>query len=141
MGQVLSLLVAALATFAAAPAPRPGATVKVLKTGYGRILVDGKGRTLYLFTHDKGSRSRCYDACADAWPPFLTHGEPTGRSGADAQLVGTTRRKGGARQVTYKGRPLYYYVGDRKPGQVLCQAANEFGGYWYVVAPSGAAIT
>jgi predicted lipoprotein with Yx(FWY)xxD motif len=42
--------------------------------------------------------------------------------------------------VTYVGHPLYYYVGDRRPGQVLCQAVAEFGGTWYVVAPNGQAI-
>jgi predicted lipoprotein with Yx(FWY)xxD motif len=57
-----------------------------------------------------------------------------------AALLGVTRRNDGRLQVTYAGHPLYYYVGDKRPGQVLCQAVTEFGGTWYVVAPDGRAI-
>jgi predicted lipoprotein with Yx(FWY)xxD motif len=52
-------------------------------------------------------------------------------------LLGTSRRRDGRLQVTYNGRPLYFYVGDKKPGQVLCQNVDEFGGTWLVVRPSG----
>jgi predicted lipoprotein with Yx(FWY)xxD motif len=120
--------------------PRKGKFVKVAKTRYGRILVDGRGFALYLFTRDKGRKSRCYGACATAWPPFLTKGAPRYGKGAKRGRLGTTRRQGGKRQVTYRGHPLYYYEGDKQPKQVLCQAVQEFGGYWYVVAPSGRAI-
>jgi predicted lipoprotein with Yx(FWY)xxD motif len=51
-------------------------------------------------------------------------------------LIGTTRRADGRRQVTYAGRPLYYYVGDGK-GRILCQNVTEFGGDWLVVRGSG----
>ena len=61
--------------------------------------------------------------------------------GADRKLIGTTRRRDGRRQVTYRGHPLYYYASDRKPGQVTCQNVAEYGGTWLVVAPSGNAIT
>jgi predicted lipoprotein with Yx(FWY)xxD motif len=57
--------------------------------------------------------------------------------GARQSLVGTTRRRDGQRQITYNGRPLYYYVGDKSPGQILCQDVNEFGGTWLVVHPNG----
>jgi predicted lipoprotein with Yx(FWY)xxD motif len=119
---------------------RKGKFVKVAKTRYGRILVDGRGFALYLFTRDKGRKSRCYGACATAWPPFLTKGAPRYGKGTKRGRLGTTRRRGGRRQVTYRGHPLYYYEGDKQPRQVLCQAVQEFGGYWYVVAPSGRAI-
>src|SRR5712691_7270403 len=46
-------------------------------------------------------------------------------------------RRDGQRQITYNGRPLYYYVGDKSPGQILCQNLNEFGGTWLVVDPNG----
>jgi predicted lipoprotein with Yx(FWY)xxD motif len=115
-------------------------TVKVVKTRYGRILADGSGRALYLFTRERGSTSRCYGDCADAWPVFYARGKVRAGSGTDRDLIGTTRRKGGRRQVTYKGHPLYYYVTDRKAGQVTCQNVTEFGGTWLVVAPSGNAI-
>jgi predicted lipoprotein with Yx(FWY)xxD motif len=125
----------------AQPKPRTGKFVKVMKTQYGRILVDGKGKALYLFTRDKGAGSRCSGDCAGRWPPFITRNAPRAGKGARERALGTVRRAGGGRQVTYRGHPLYYYEGDRLPGQVLCQAVLEFGGYWYVVAPSGKAIT
>jgi predicted lipoprotein with Yx(FWY)xxD motif len=120
---------------------RKGASVKVMDTRYGRMLFDGRGRALYLFTRERGSaRSRCYADCATAWPPFLTRGRPRAGNGARSALLGTTRRRDGKTQVTYNGHPLYYYVTDRKPGQVTCQDVTEFGGTWLVVSPSGTAI-
>jgi len=119
---------------------RRGASLKVMNSRYGRMLFDGKGRALYLFTREPTSRSRCYGDCAVAWPPFLTKGKPRARSGVKSSLLGTTRRRDGKTQVTYAGHPLYYYVDDREPGQVLCQDVVEFGGTWLVVSPSGSAI-
>jgi predicted lipoprotein with Yx(FWY)xxD motif len=119
---------------------RGGASVKVMRSRYGRVVFDGRGRALYLFTRDRTSRSRCYGDCATAWPPFLTSGEPRARGAARSRLLGTTRRRDGKAQVTYRGQPLYYYVGDRKPGQILCQDVVEFGGTWLVVSPSGRAV-
>jgi predicted lipoprotein with Yx(FWY)xxD motif len=120
---------------------RRGASVKVMDTRYGRMLFDGRGRALYLFTRETGqSRSRCYGDCATAWPPFLTRGKPRARAGVKASLLGTTKRRDGKTQVTYRGQPLYYYITDTKPGQVTCQDVTEFGGTWLVVAPSGQAI-
>jgi predicted lipoprotein with Yx(FWY)xxD motif len=124
----------------AADAARRGASVKVMNSRYGRMLFDGRGRALYLFTRERTSRSRCYGECAVAWPPFLTRGKPQARGGVKSRLLGTTRRRDGKTQVTYRGQPLYYYVDDRRPGQVLCQDVVEFGGTWLVVSPSGAAI-
>jgi predicted lipoprotein with Yx(FWY)xxD motif len=115
-------------------------TVKVMKTRYGRILVDGRGRALYLFTRERGSKGRCYGACAEAWPVFFARGKVRAGTGANGRLIGTTRRRDGRRQVTYAGHPLYYYVTDRKPGQVTCQNVVEYGGTWLVVAPNGRAI-
>jgi predicted lipoprotein with Yx(FWY)xxD motif len=121
--------------------PKPaGKQVKVSGSAYGKILFDGRGRALYLFTHDSGTRSRCYGACATAWPPFLTKSDPRAGRGVKQSLLGTTRRSDGAKQVTYAGHPLYYYVGDTRPGQVGCQAALEYGGYWYVVRGDGTAV-
>src|SRR5262245_39443593 len=82
----------------------------------GRIIVDGTGRTLYLFEKDKHHRSACYGACTRYWPPLLTHGKPMARAGVKQRLLGTTRRKNGSMQVTYAGHPLYRYVADTKPG-------------------------
>jgi predicted lipoprotein with Yx(FWY)xxD motif len=112
-------------------------SVTVRKSAYGTILFDGRGRALYAFTRDAGKRSRCYGACAKSWPPYLVSGRVRARAGAKGSLLGTTRRADGRRQVTYAGRPVYFYVGDRKPGQVLCQNVGEFGGVWLVLRPSG----
>jgi predicted lipoprotein with Yx(FWY)xxD motif len=123
----------------AAAARRTGATVAIRASQYGRILVDGSGRTLYLFTRESGPQSKCYGDCASAWPPYLTTGAPIAK-GAQAALLGTTRRTDGSLQVTYRGHPLYYFIDDHKAGDITCQATPEFGGTWYVVAPSGTAI-
>ncbi|TML95442.1 MAG: hypothetical protein E6G10_28320 [Actinobacteria bacterium] len=115
-------------------------TVTVGRSAFGRILFDGRGRALYLFTREKTETSQCYGACAKAWPPFLTRGRPSAARGARSSLLGTARRSDGTTQVTYRGHPLYYYVGDRRPGQVLCQGVVQFGGTWFVVSPSGRAV-
>jgi len=112
-------------------------TVAIKSSGLGRILVDAKGRTLYLFEKDKGTTSSCYGACASGWPPYTTTGAPQAGSGAAASLLGTTTRTDGTTQVTYKGHPLYYFVGDTKPGEVTGEGVNAFGAKWYVLAPSG----
>lgn len=119
---------------------RRGRAIKVMNSRYGRMLFDGHGRAIYLFTRETGSRSRCYGQCAVAWPPVFTRGRPRARAGADKDLLGTTRRRDGRRQVTYNGHPLYYYVTDTKPGQITCQDVVEFGGTWLVVDPAGDAI-
>jgi predicted lipoprotein with Yx(FWY)xxD motif len=115
-------------------------SVEVHPSRYGRILTDGGGRTLYLFTRERSAHSRCYGACAKAWPPLIAHGPPRAGRGTRRSLLGTTRRRGGSRQVTYRGHPLYYYVGERRAGEILCQNVVEFGGTWLVVSPSGRAI-
>jgi predicted lipoprotein with Yx(FWY)xxD motif len=117
------------------------ATVKVAQTGLGKILVDSKGRTLYLFKHDSGKKSRCSGACAAAWPPLRASGKPTAGSGARASMLGTTKRSDGKPQVTYNGHPLYRFQGDKKPGDTNGQGINAFGGLWWAVSSSGKQIT
>jgi predicted lipoprotein with Yx(FWY)xxD motif len=111
--------------------------VLVKASSFGRILFDGRGFVLYGFTRDSRGKSRCGGACARAWPPYVVKSPPRAGLGVAARLLGTTRRTDGSLQVTYAGRPLYYYVGDRKPGQILCQNVAEFGGVWRVVRPTG----
>src|SRR5213076_1881373 len=96
---------------------------------------------LYAFTRDGRGKSRCTGACAKAWPPYIVTSRPRPAAGVGAARVGTTRRADGSLQATYAGRPLYYYVGDRKPGQILSQNVLEFGGHWRVVRPTGALVT
>jgi predicted lipoprotein with Yx(FWY)xxD motif len=114
------------------------ATLTVRSTRFGRVLFDGRGRALYAFTRDRrGGPSQCYGACAAAWPVYFAKGSVRAGTGVKQSLLGTIRRRGGRLQVTYNGWPLYYYVGDRRPGQILCQNVREFGGLWLVVRPSG----
>ena len=132
------LVLALLAGVAAAPAPRPAVAVE--PSAYGRILFDGRGFVLYAFTRDAHGTSACSGACAKAWPPFVVKTRPRSGAGLAGRRLGTTRRSDGSLQATYAGRPLYYYVGDRKPGQILCQNATEFGGVWRVVRPNGSLV-
>ena len=104
---------------------------------FGRILFDGRGFVLYAFTKDPRGRSVCTGACAKAWPPYIVRSAPQAGAGVRRNLLGTTRRADGRVQVAYNGRPLYYYVGDRAPGQILCQNVSEFGGLWLVARPNG----
>jgi predicted lipoprotein with Yx(FWY)xxD motif len=139
---VLAGALAALAFASSAETKKEGVrgTLTVRSSEYGRILFDGRGFVLYGFTADKRRRSVCAGACAKAWPPYITTGTPRAERGVKTSLLGTIRRANGKRQVTYAGRPLYYYVGDRRPGQILCQDVFEFGGDWLVVRPSGALV-
>jgi predicted lipoprotein with Yx(FWY)xxD motif len=121
---------------AAPPAAAASPTLTARSSDYGRILFDGADRALYAFTRDPRSRTTCYGACATAWPPYIVSGTLTAGAGTSRSLFGTIRRRDGKRQLTYDGKPLYYYVHDG-PGQVLCQNVLEFGGLWLVVRPSG----
>ena len=108
----------------------------MLKTDQGSAgiwLTDSAGRTLYLYTKDKGTTSACYGACATAWPPLLTTG-PVSISGkyTVASDLGTITRTDGTKQVTYGGHPLYYYEGDSAPGQTKGQGV---GGVWFLIGP------
>jgi predicted lipoprotein with Yx(FWY)xxD motif len=123
----------------ASPAParaRRGVTVRAVRSQYGTILANGAGKAFYLFDKERSATSECYGDCAAAWPPVLTNGHPVAGPGVRAGLIGTTRRSDGRLQVTYRGRPMYYYVAD-SPGRVLCHDVVEFGGRWLVVKPDG----
>ena len=139
---VVTAIVAAAAAAIALAGGTTGAGTKVAigKTGVGRILVDSKSISLYDFPPDKGTTSVCYGACAALWPPVLTHGKPVAGPGVRASLLGTTKRKDGKLEVTYNGHPLYYWVGDHKPGQTTGQGLNQFGGPWWVLSPAGKEI-
>ncbi len=126
------------------PSPSPaanGTTIAVASNAkLGQILVDAAGKTLYLFVADSGSSSTCYTTCAQIWPPVLTSGPPQAGTGASASLLGTTTRNDGKTEVTYAGHPLYYFVQDKAMGDATGKGVNGFGGPWWVVSPSGAAV-
>jgi predicted lipoprotein with Yx(FWY)xxD motif len=124
-----------------APASAGAAAVKTTSGDLGTFLVDSSGRTLYLWKADKGSASMCSGACAQAWPPLTTKSKPQAGGGVKASLLGTTKRSDGTLEVTYAGHPLYYFAGDSGPGSTSGQASKGFGADWFVVAPTGHAIT
>lgn len=143
---VLAIVLVVAATFAAGSGVARGAagsqaTLTVRSSQYGSILFDGRGRALYAFTRDRrAGTSRCYGACAKKWPVYFAGSRLLAGKGVKKSLIGTTKRRDGRRQITYNGRPLYYYSGDKSPGQVLCQNVPEFGGTWLVVRPSGTLV-
>jgi predicted lipoprotein with Yx(FWY)xxD motif len=112
-------------------------TVAVRSSDLGKILVDGSGRTVYLFEKDKGSRSACSGACAASWPPVTVSGTPKPGPGISAKLLGTTRRSDGTMEVTYAGHPLYRYSGDAKAGDTNGEGSTAFGAAWYTLDGAG----
>ena len=119
-----------------AAAGRRGPLVRLRESQFGPVLFDGRDRALYLFTRDPRRQSRCYGACAAAWPPFYAKTKPRAARGIDKDLLGTVERRDGRRQVTYRGQPLYFYVDDPR-GQVLCNDVVEFGGTWFALTAAG----
>jgi len=128
------------AAFAAGNSGARPATVSTAHTGLGRIIVNGQGRTLYLFEKDRRGHSACSGACMSFWPPLLTHGKPIAANGARRALLGTIRRSDGTRQVTYAGHPVYRFKLDSKRGQTNGQGLNDFGGGWDALTPAGKKI-
>jgi predicted lipoprotein with Yx(FWY)xxD motif len=114
LGIAALVAAAAVLTTSALAGSQSGAAVKVGSSSLGRILVDSHGKTLYLWAHDRGSRSTCYGACATCWPPLLTVGKPRALSGARSALLGTSRRTDGRMQVTYHGHRLYLLLRRRQ---------------------------
>jgi len=144
-GSTLALVAIALAFAAGSATPSASAggraaNVLAANSSLGRIVVDGKRHTLYLFEKDKRGRSSCYAACAAYWPPALTHGKPIAGTGVRRSLIGTTRRRDGAIQLTYAGHPLYRYAGDSRPGQTSGAGLQDFGGGWDPISPAGKKI-
>ncbi len=136
---IAASIVAALA-LAGGSGKTGGTRIDVANSRLGRILVDSKGITLYDFVADKGATSVCYGACTALWPPVITKGKPIAGPGVRASLLGTTKRKDGKLEVTYKGHPLYYFVTDRRRGQTTGQGVDQFGGPWWVLSPGGKEI-
>jgi predicted lipoprotein with Yx(FWY)xxD motif len=118
-----------------AKAAARGPLLKLRDSQVGEVLFSGSDRAVYLFTRD-GRRSRCYGDCAVAWPPVYAKGKPRAGPGVDGSLLGTVARRGGRRQVTYRGQPLYFYEHDPKR-QVLCNDVVEFGGTWFALDAAG----
>jgi predicted lipoprotein with Yx(FWY)xxD motif len=117
-----------------------GTTVSLgTASGIGKVLVTGKGVTLYLFEKDKkgGGKSTCAGSCAKFWPPLITKGKPVARGGVKSSLLGTIKRSDGTSQATYAGWPLYTYTGDSRPGQANGTGLTAFGGTWFPLHSTG----
>lgn len=125
---------------AAAKAGSP-VSVGIASGADGKYLTGASGRALYLWVADSHNKSVCAGACAAAWPPLTTKAAPAAAGGVTMSQLGTTTRSDGVKQVTYDGHPLYYYAGDTSKGSLTGQGSTQFGAKWWLVAPSGAAIT
>jgi predicted lipoprotein with Yx(FWY)xxD motif len=143
----LALAVLGTAAIAVSVAARPAraasastATVRLGKSSLGRMLVDARGHTLYLFEKDRNGRSSCTGACAGFWPPLLTTTKPRAGTGVRPALLGTTRRRDGKLQVTYRRHPLYTFALDKRAGQTKGEGQSNFGAEWYAVSAAGTKI-
>jgi predicted lipoprotein with Yx(FWY)xxD motif len=114
-----------------------GALVSVRKTALGSILVDARGRTLYLFEKDRSGLSMCSSACTAYWPPLTSQGAPRAGSGVRKALLTLGKAHNGVRQVLYDGHPIYTFVGDKRAGQTSGEGLTNFGAGWYAIAANG----
>jgi predicted lipoprotein with Yx(FWY)xxD motif len=145
IGAILAAAVAAIvlargsggeskATTQPAAAAATGPSVRVADTKLGRILVDGRGRTLYLYVKDQGTKSACAGRCTHVWPPATVTGAPKAGPGVIAAKLTTTRRSDDSRQLVYNGHPLYTLTSDVRAGQI---SGEGFLGTWYVISAAG----
>jgi predicted lipoprotein with Yx(FWY)xxD motif len=132
---------AASSTSASTNASATSVTLKTAHGSMGTYLVGPSGRALYLWVADSHGKSNCMGSCAKFWPPLTTTGKPVASGAAASADLGTITRPGGTKQVTYRGHPLYYFAEDASPGMTKGQGSDGFGAKWWLVAPSGAAIT
>ena len=121
-----------------APATAPAAVTGnlVLSLGgnktLGAFLVGVNGMTLYTFTKDTPGKSACYGPCLKIWQPLVTSKLPIVASVGILGKLGVIDRTDGVKQVTYNGAPLYFWSGDKKPGDAT---GNNFKGIWFVAKP------
>jgi len=117
-------------------------TVELRSTKAGMILTDSRGFTLFEFTKDKKGQDACVkiNGCQEFWPPLLVSGTPTGGTGVNSALLGTTTISAGMTQVTYAGHPLYLYTGDKNPEETSYIGVKAFSGKWYALTAKGKAV-
>jgi predicted lipoprotein with Yx(FWY)xxD motif len=120
-------------------APEPvkrGIRIVAADSEFGKMLFGGTGQAIYVFDLETTPKPRCYDTCAEAWPPVLTNGKPVAGLGVESSLLATTGRTDGTVQVTYNDHPLYFYAHEGRR-EVKCHDVFMNGGNWYVVQPDG----
>jgi predicted lipoprotein with Yx(FWY)xxD motif len=121
---------------AAGRSARKGTKLVLGNSEFGQMLFNARKQAIYIFERDTKNESNCYGDCAVAWPPVFTNGTPQAGKGVKSSLLGTIKRRDGRRQVTYAGKPLYYYVNEG-PGEVKCHNINLNGGFWWAVGADG----
>jgi predicted lipoprotein with Yx(FWY)xxD motif len=120
LGLAAALLVLPSALAYAAPAMEAD-------SGMGTILVDAHGMTLYTFDKDAPGVSNCNGKCAENWPPLMA--EQGAMAEGDCTLV---ERDDGGMMWAYKGKPLYLWIKDEKPGDTTGDGVNDV---WHVAKP------
>ncbi len=141
-GGVIAIALAGLVTAGLAIASGSRATLQLRQTKFGKILVNGRGRTLYMFAADKRNKDNCITriSCLTVWPALTTTGKPVAKSGVKGSLIGTIKLSNGKTQVTYAGHPLYTYVADSRAGQTFGEGVLQSGARWYVLGGTGTVI-
>lgn len=144
LGVTLAVALGAIGLLAAGAlagnATQSSATLSLRSTKLGPILVNSKGRTLYLFMKDRNGKSSCAGPCAQFWPPLVAQAKPTVGKGLKASLVRLTTRRDGRMQVSYNRHPLYTFVQDKRAGQTRGQDYSAFGAKWFTVSAKGRAV-
>ena len=142
-----ALLVAACGSPSAIPVANTGsagggtgAVLSTTSTPLGTIVVDAKGRTVYLFAIDSPGHSACTGACLQYWPLVAAPATLPASLPGITGTVGVLDRPDGAKQLTLNGWPLYTYAGDTAPGATAGEGLNLSGGLWWAVSPSGSAV-
>lgn len=133
-GSALTCAIAMLAGPSALAASQP---VHTGTTNAGKVLVNAKGKTLYVFAADSPRKSTCSGACAQAWPPASANAKALGHSADVRARLGVITRADGRTQLTVNGLPAYTFSGDSSAGQANGQGVNASGGLWWVIAPNG----
>jgi predicted lipoprotein with Yx(FWY)xxD motif len=135
----LTLLLVPATAVGASPSGAPHTAIQVHQTRWGPVLADGNGMTLYVYVDDllTNASTACTGDCENDWPPALVSG-PLSRTRGITGHVGTIARRGGLRQLTIDGRPLYTFAGDRAPGDLR---GNGIGNIWWAMTPSGLSAT
>ncbi|MCE7001827.1 hypothetical protein LWC34_03105 [Kibdelosporangium philippinense] len=113
--------------------PRPN-LVAAEVSSLGKVMTNQAGMTLYMFTKDTVAGSTCYNQCATQWKPLIAEGKEITFTGLPQEMVGTTKRKDGTRQITVNKMPVYTYAKDLAPGDANGQGMNS---QWYAVTPQG----
>jgi predicted lipoprotein with Yx(FWY)xxD motif len=136
---ILAAGILAVPAAALAGASSGRAKLELRRTAVGTILVNSRGFTVYAFTKDRRNRDNCATSrpCITVWPPVTTVGAPIAGPGVRTSLLGTIPLKGGRRQVTYAGHPLYTYIADTRPGQTTYVNLLQFGGRWPAINAAG----